>query len=210
MWGAAALPCAALDLSPPFSYLFGPTIDPGPSGEDSDIGSGNLAMSDHRVRRRCASGPVDVAGHVIQSTFPRHHRPAPSVQHGANERSEVCENAKSARRGYGEASGAADRAIDRSTAGEAANNHPVAAPARAPVGPGSCRRAVHRWRLPQHPPHLRDLDAAARADAAGGGYPAVASGARSVPGLDRAASPPLVRRPRCSQQNAAVDTVFII
>jgi hypothetical protein len=31
-----------------------PTIDPGPSGEDPRIGSGNLAMSDHRVRRRCA------------------------------------------------------------------------------------------------------------------------------------------------------------
>jgi hypothetical protein len=27
---------------------------PGPSGEDVDTGSANLAMSDHRVLRRCA------------------------------------------------------------------------------------------------------------------------------------------------------------
>jgi hypothetical protein len=68
----------------------GPTIDPGPSGEDPDIGSGNLAMSDHRVGRRCAFGPVDVAGPCDPIDLP-HHRPAPSTQHGANKRSDLCE-----------------------------------------------------------------------------------------------------------------------
>ena len=45
-----------LEFSAPF-LMSRPTIDPGPSGEDPDIGSGNLAMSDHRVRAG-ALGPV--------------------------------------------------------------------------------------------------------------------------------------------------------
>jgi len=37
-------------LNLPCSFLtYVATIDPGPSGEDPHIGSGNLAMSDHRV-----------------------------------------------------------------------------------------------------------------------------------------------------------------
>jgi len=49
----------------------GPTIDPGPSGEDPDIVSGNLAMSDHRVWRRYAFGPVSMSwGHATQLTSP--------------------------------------------------------------------------------------------------------------------------------------------
>jgi hypothetical protein len=47
-------------------------------------------MSDHRVRRRCAFGPVDVAGRCDPIDLP-HHRSAPSTQHGANERSDLCE-----------------------------------------------------------------------------------------------------------------------
>jgi hypothetical protein len=35
--------------------IFLPTMGPGPSGEDPDLESGNLAMSDHRVRRRWRS-----------------------------------------------------------------------------------------------------------------------------------------------------------
>jgi len=61
-----------------------PIIDPGPSGEDPDTGSGNLAMSDHRVSGRCAVGPVDVAGPVTPIS-PRQHRPAPSRSTAARE-----------------------------------------------------------------------------------------------------------------------------
>jgi hypothetical protein len=38
------------------------TIDPGPSGEDAAAEAVNLAMSDRRVLRECARGPVDVVG----------------------------------------------------------------------------------------------------------------------------------------------------
>ena len=44
-----------------------------------------------------------------------------------------------------------------------------AAPACAPVGPAGGGRAVHCRSLPQHSPALRDLDAATRAGAVGGG-----------------------------------------
>jgi hypothetical protein len=185
-------------------------------------------MSDYRVKRRCAFGPVDVAGPCDAIDLPRHYWPAPSAQRGANERSDLCENAKPVRWGCGEASNricrrcpaaaqdglaasrAAHRAIDRPTAGEAANNNPLAAPARAALGPSTGWPIVHRGCLPQYPSDFRALDAAARPRAAGGGYPAVAAGARSVPGLGRAASAPLVRRPRSSQQSTGVDTLFII
>jgi len=83
-------------------------------------------------------------------------------------------------------------------------------PARAPLGPGTGWPTVHRRRLPQHPPRVRDLDAAGRADASGRGYPAHTESARSVPGLDRAASASLVRWLGCRQQNTGVDTAFII
>jgi len=54
------------------------------------MGSGNLAMSDHRVRRRCAFGPVDVAGPAIQSILPDiTGRSLGAPRH--NERSSLCE-----------------------------------------------------------------------------------------------------------------------
>src|SRR5689334_5304060 len=59
----------SLDLAPRF-LTSRPIIDPGPSGEDPDAGSGNLAMSDHRVSGRCAVGPVDVAGPVTPIKMP--------------------------------------------------------------------------------------------------------------------------------------------
>jgi hypothetical protein len=185
-------------------------------------------MSDYRVKRRCAFGPVDVAGPCDAIDLPRHYWPAPSAQRGANERSDLCENAKPVRWGCGEASNrncrrcpvaaqdglaasrAAHRAIDRPTTGEAANNNPLAAPAWAALGPGTGWPIVHRWRLPQHSPLVRDLDATARADPSGRGYPAIAAGARSLCGLDRAASPALVRRKGGREQNTGIDTAFII
>src|SRR5689334_18588854 len=62
--GATLFQRGSLDLAPPF-LTSRPTIDPGPSGEDPDTGSSNLAMSDHRGRRRRAFGPLDVAGPAI-------------------------------------------------------------------------------------------------------------------------------------------------
>jgi hypothetical protein len=50
-----------LEQSSTLSYLSRATIDPGPSGKDPDIGSGNLAMSDH-LSCAAALGPVNVAG----------------------------------------------------------------------------------------------------------------------------------------------------
>src|SRR4051795_10772419 len=66
--------------------------------------------------------------------------------------------------------------------------------ARAPLAPAGRWRSVHCRLFPQHSADFRDLDAAGRRGAAGGGYPGVPAIARLVAGLDRAAPDPLACR----------------
>jgi hypothetical protein len=68
--------------------IIGLTNDPGPSGEDPDVGSGNLAMSDP-VSCAGALGPVDVAG--LRPIGPLTAPALSPAHHGAMERSNHAE-----------------------------------------------------------------------------------------------------------------------
>ena len=60
-WTGCHRAATSRDHPPPrsldkYAYPSEDATDPGPSGEDDDMGSSNLAMSDRRVLRRCVSG----------------------------------------------------------------------------------------------------------------------------------------------------------